>query len=656
MLRFALYVSNHGFGHASRISALAEQLISYGVYCHIISEKPAFLYSNLDNLYFTQHFRSVDSGVKHGQNLVVDMQATRNGIISIMGNRNRILAEELEFIRKEEINLIISDAPYIVSIIAQYADIPVFTITNFDWYYIYCDLFKNDAMFKPVLNTIWSMYRNTDRSFRLPFSTKESVSALPNIDDCGLLARSKKSYTNLRKKHGWRADTQILLVMFGGEGGMELDYEALCEAYDGIVISNCEGVNASNHFKVSFSDDYMELIFNADVILCKPGYSTFAEAVQFGKYIIYCPRGAYPEEIALVDGLKGYPNCIELDSLNNDIISWKQILSRVSSRKVIAPKFRNKNTHIAALMLKRYLETKHPHAKLLSIFDLGSNSLNYALFDLKDGKVIHSAHCTTHLGRGFSKNKLSTTNICFAKSAMSPILNIDKSISSEKVLLATGVSRIASNSTKMLTWAKDKYSINAKVISEKEETRYVYHAAKDLAGGEEGTLAIDVGGASTEFVIYGKYGKYNCTSVPVGLLTIHNSQADAWTETKGIWDTYINDLTDVKPTIIIGVGLTFTYLASVLFKTDSNNINEHHGKAIKKATLLKLKTEIMNQEQNQYLPYLLDEGYLPILSLSIAFSISLLDKFAMSEILVCADGISIGYAKWRLTNPSRKLI
>ncbi len=656
MLRIALYVSNHGFGHASRISALAEQLISFGVYCHIVSEKPAFLFSNLEPQYFTQHLRSVDSGVKHGQNLVVDMEATKNGIIDLMGDRNRILTEELEFIRREEINLIISDAPYIVSEVAQFASVPVFTVTNFDWYYIYCDLFKNDAVFKPVINSIWSMYRSMDRSFRLPFSTDASVSALPNADICGLLARKKKSYSNLRKNQGWSPETQILLVMFGGEGGMELDYEALCDAYDGIVISNCAGVNASNHFQVKFSDDYLDLIYNANLILCKPGYSTLAEAVQFGKFIMYCPRGAYPEENALVDGLRGYPNRLELHSMNNAVNQWKQIFSGVHTRKVTSPKFRNRNKEVASLIIQRYLEDKHECAKLLSVYDMGSNSLNYALWDLSSGTMIHQAHCTTHLGKNFSNNKLATANINFAKLAISPIMDIDKCIASEKVLIATGVSRIATNSNEILIWAKAKYGINARVISEQEETRYVFHAAKDLAGGEEGVLAIDVGGASTEFVSYGNSGKYMGKSIPVGLLTLSKSSNKGEPETRGIWDSELDEIQCITPPRIIGVGLTYTYLASVVFKTHSSNPHEHHGKVIRKAALLQLEDDIMNQQQDHYLPYLLDESYLPILSLSVAFSISLLDKFGMSEILVCADGISGGYAKWRLTNPPKKLI
>jgi len=51
---------------------------------------------------------------------------------------------------------------------------------------------------------------------------------------------------------------------------------------------------------------------------------------------------------------------------------------------------------------------------------------------------------------------------------------------------------------------------------------------------------------------------------------------------------------------------------------------------------------------------LLEESYLPVLKLSIIFNISLLDRFEVSEIIVCNSGISVGYANWLSAKKKRK--
>ncbi|MDD2229297.1 MAG: hypothetical protein PHY48_07800 [Candidatus Cloacimonetes bacterium] len=648
MLKLALYVSNHGYGHATRISALAEQMNSYGVYCHIISEKPAFLFANLNPNLSKLHSRSIDSGVKHGDNLSVDYDATKKSIVSILGKRDRIIADELEFIRTEEINIIIADIPYLVSQIAIYAEIPAYAISNFDWHHIYKGLFENDTELKPILNTIWSMYQSFDHSFRLPFSSIDSVAALANKEQCGVLARKKSNYSNFRKSHCMESDTKILLLMFGGEGNLELNIETLCEAFKGVVISTFSNVSAKNHYQVEVSDDFLDLIFNADIVLCKLGYSTLAEAVQFNKYIMYCSRGNYPEEICLREGLKDYSNCMYLECLNNSVSKWNKLLSQVHPQPKVNPLYGNANSAIVGQILKHYIDLKYPNAKLLSVFDLGSNTLNYVLFDLNTLKVIHKAHCTTKLAKNLRVNSFSEARMKSVLSAINPIMHMDTCINSEKVCIATGVSRYIDNSSALLKRIEDRYNVKPRIISEREESRYVYYAAQDVANGEEGVIIIDIGGASTELVISKSSGTYESFYIPFGLLNITQAELAIESNIQTSLKKAMQPLPDIYPKKIVGIGLTFTYLAAVIYKGGLACPDIYQGKPINISDLQKLANDIRNHDEIHYLPYLLDSSYLPILKLSIEFTISLLDKYAASEILVNSDGIALGYAKWRV--------
>ncbi|MDD3236398.1 MAG: hypothetical protein PHH43_08755 [Candidatus Cloacimonetes bacterium] len=654
MLKLALYVSNHGFGHATRISALAEQMNGFGVYCHVISEKPAFLFANLNPNLSKLHNRTVDSGVRHGDNLTVDYDATKKAIINILGKRDKIIAEELEFIRNAGINLILADIPYLVSQIALLADIPAFAISNFDWNFIYKGLFENDVELKPILNTIWSLYQSLSYSFRLPFSAKESVAALPNIEQCGVLARKKTKYADIRKNYDLESDTKLLLVMFGGEGNLELNLESLCKAFKGVVISTFTNVSAANHCQVKISDDFLDLIYSADIVLCKLGYSTLAETVQFNKYILYYSRSNYPEELGLLEGLRDYPNCMHLENLDNSISKWAKLFSQVQHQAVANPQYDNANIDIAGQIIKRYVEQKHPNAKLLSVFDLGSNSLNYVLFDLNTSKVIHQAQCTTKLAKNLRINSFTETRINSVLNTVNPIMQIDKNIVSEKVCIATGVSRYIDNANVLLKRIADRYNVKPRIINKQEESRYVYYAAQARTNGEKGVVIIDVGGASTEIVLSKSTGTYESFYIPFGLLNIKKAEFVKESNIQTVLKKAMQDLPDIKPKMLIGVGLTFTYLAAVIYQGNPNRPDLYQGKRIILCDLQRIAKDIRNHKAEQYIPYLLDFTYLPILKLSIDFAISLLDKYAASEILVNPDGVALGYAKWRLQRQQNK--
>jgi hypothetical protein len=654
MLKFAFYISNHGYGHASRISALAESMISFGVYCHIVTEKPSFLFGNLDQRFSKLHHRKIDTGVRHGANLQTDLTGTIKGIMETLSNRNDIVAKEVDFIREFNIDLIIADAPYLVVDVSKYSGVPVFAISNFDWYFIYSNLLERHPQYLPVLNNIWSMYQSVDYSFRLPFSTNDSVQAFPNPDTCGLLARKKSIYNNIRKPLSIDSAARILLVMFGGEGNLELNYESLCHAWDGIVISTQGDVQAQNHRKVEVSDDFLDLMYNSDVVLCKPGYSTFAEAVQFGKYIMYSPRGGYPEELALLDGIRKYRNSCLIPNLNMNTKEWKAVFKSIKLSHGKQKTFVNQNEQIASQILAKYIEIKYKHNEMMSVFDIGSNSMNYVLYNLSLDKPIHITHCTTGLGRDVKGDAIPAKNLARTMKAIAPIIVIDSRIKSSKHATGTGVLRNVNNADKLISFLKKKHSLALNVISAEDEAKYVYYAAMPCGNRGEACVAIDLGGASTEFASFGKGKRSQLTSIPIGLLKLLKECSNSLAVAEVTIARYLEIMPSVKADKVIGVGLTYTYLAKALYKDIYASDINLHGKVISKPALLELLETFNCEKEHEYIPFLVSEDYLPILRLSAMFLISVLDKFQCNELIVCSYGISSGYARSSIMKSQKK--
>lgn len=647
MYRFAIYVSNHGFGHATRCVALAREFNSFGISCHIISKRPQFLFNSLEPELNLIHYRAIDTGVKHGSQLSTDKQATKSALLQLLGTRNRILEEETSFLRENKIDLIITDAPYLIAEAAVYAGIPLFCITNFDWHYIYQEVFCDDESMKPVINLIWALYQKVNASFVLPFSHQASCSALPRQTHCGLLARKLDKYVDLREKNGWAKDEPILLVSFGGEGAMELDYEALCQAFPGKVLSKQGDVLAKNHYLISAETDFLDYLYNADIVLCKPGYSTLAEAVQFNKFIIYCPRENYPEETALLAGLDSYPNKQKTDSLDMTSLQWKALFKALPKIKPLPEKYINQNTQICSKILNEFFLARNTSARMLSVFDLGSNNLNYLLFDLASGQIVHKAHWTTGLGRNFNGNSLSTYRISQAKAVIKQAVEYDANIESEKIMLGTGVSRLASNAVLIKRWVEKAYNISYRIIEPEEEIRFVYHAALPKKSGGGTSLAIDFGGASTELIELNSIRKPIGISLPIGLLSLLQLELQDHCVAMKEMEVQLHKAPWRKVNQLIGIGLSYSYLVAAMFRVphlDPVNLDDFK---INRIDLERLLDNLEKGNSEIYIPYLLEPRYLPILRLSATFSLILLDRFAASEILVCSDGIAVGYARWR---------
>ncbi|MDD3144427.1 MAG: hypothetical protein PHG32_09620, partial [Candidatus Cloacimonetes bacterium] len=503
MLNFAIYVSDHGFGHATRMAALAEEFIRFGIFVHIRSARPEFIWRNLDPNYSEIHPQACDVGVKHGKNLAPDLEATRSALLALMGRRLDIVEREVEFLRREKIDLIVADIPWLAVEAGTYAKVPVFAISNFDWLYIYARLFQDDADLRPLLNTIFGLYQRVDRAFRLPMSSPASMGCFRQIEKTGLLAARKAPNPDLIRDLGIDTAKPLLVCSFGGAGEMELDLKKLCVAFEGTVASAIEAEGISNHVRVPRNADFSALIGEADILLTKPGYSSFAEAIQGGKHLIYSPRENYPEEDILIRGIASYPAKTELPSLLLAPAEWKKVFRKIKEKVRPLRKVSNANSRIAALMIQRYMELRHGGKDLLSVFDAGSNNLNYALCEAGTPVPIHTAQIMTGLGSQYrelpgGRVRVAAKQLSAFKRAVSAFMLYDQHIASRKQVIATGIHRRSDLSADLTQWFKARWNAEFKVLSEQAETELVALAARDLIPAGQRALIVDIGGFSTE--------------------------------------------------------------------------------------------------------------------------------------------------------------
>lgn len=641
-MKIALYASSHGFGHAARIAALADSFIRFGIYVYLCTDRPRFLFQELKDEDYEYRETCVDGGVVHGKNLVTDLPATKNALLELFGQREEIVRGEVEFLRREKIDLVIADIPFFIVEACGFADIPVFGVSNFDWAFIYGEIFKEDEDMLPVVNTIWSLYRRMDKSYLLDLGSRDSVPGFKNPVAGGLLARQKQEIKDIRGQYDIAEDEPLLLMIFGGEGSIDLPLKKICKAWAGVVMTPYPASDIGNLITVSPQEDFLSLIFTADLVICKPGYSTFSEILAMGKAMICVPRKNYPEEEVLLAGIQDYPPAVVVEDFPQDLQSIRALFDQIPHGDY---KQKTSNSELAGKMLADFLMIKHPEDRLLSVCDLGSNNMNYLLYNKSEEKVIYRTWCSTYLGMDISGDQLPTQSMTRAFDAIADILTIDRWLPSEKHLIATGVNRIATNAPELLSRIKKEYHCKTKIISAKTEMHYAWQAAKPWMHPGKSNVVIDIGGASTEIAWLGANERIIGISLGFGLQSLLRDEKAGKPVIARVRQDF-SDLPDLQDVNIIAVGLTATVLARVLRKMNYRQILDSTELSIGISDISNFKSSLQNKDNNEYKDMVNSEFELSSILMAASVMEQLLDRYDCWNFMVCNDGISIGYAKW----------
>jgi len=189
-MKIAFYVTSHGFGHASRISALVTEFIKFGCDCYIITDRPKFLFPK-ESSYCHIIERQTDTGMIQDTWKAPSVTETFSKLEEFWSHKEEIVDLECTFLLEKGIELLVVDIPYIPILAAKRLNIPVYAITNFDWYFNYIELVDKatPSSILKILMEIKTIYQQCDKSYILPFSNEKSVQALPNQIKCGNLAK-----------------------------------------------------------------------------------------------------------------------------------------------------------------------------------------------------------------------------------------------------------------------------------------------------------------------------------------------------------------------------------------------------------------------------------------------------------------------------------
>lgn len=338
MANIAYYISSHGYGHAARQQAVIKELAKQDCAIHVRTATPEKFFKVAKSV----HHQRYDIGMIQSDALHFDIPASLQWMDAFLLGQEAIITRELDFIRREKINLVVSDMPAIACEIASRAGIPSVVVTHFTWDWVYGHYMEAYPEYQHIVDTIRAQYAKATLSLQMQIPKPHTFDMFPTVEAVGLIYNQPtKSREAIRAEFDIPDDMPMVLLSMGGHDWGDSNIRTLKQFKDAIFLlmpGAWEQVKDSpQQFRPipTGYDDYHNLIASADVLVGKSGGSTVAEVIGHRTPMIYTTQGSeqWRETDLLVDTLESYGSVQYVPMSDFMAGQWVDLL----------PEFLNKN-------------------------------------------------------------------------------------------------------------------------------------------------------------------------------------------------------------------------------------------------------------------------------------------------------------------------
>jgi L-arabinokinase len=314
----AVYVSGHGFGHATRTGEVLREVRERApdLPIAVCTSAPRALFSDAVAPPLSVREIEVDVGLVQKDALTIDEVETAAAVGRFLSGWPALVEREAHWLRGAGAALVLGDIPPLAFAAAAEAGVPSVALGNFSWDWIYRHLGRRHPLLLQAADHAASAYSKAGLLLRLPFAG--DLSAFPRIEDIPLVAR-RPAVPKAEARRRLSLDGRpAVLLSFGGIGMPELDPLALGRLGDYVFLltGRVGGADAPNVRRLEARDlaagglGYTDLVGAVDVVVSKPGYGIVTDCIGAGTRFVYTDRGDFPEYPILVAGMSRYlPVC-----------------------------------------------------------------------------------------------------------------------------------------------------------------------------------------------------------------------------------------------------------------------------------------------------------------------------------------------------------
>ncbi|WP_176525707.1 glycosyltransferase [Priestia megaterium] len=360
MKTIAYYISDYGYGHATRSTAIIRELLRQNetvkvIICHTFAL--GFLQQSFKHEPRVT-FREVATDVGYvlqENSLEPDAKRLNNNVSSYVSEFSTKLNQEMCFMKEKNVSFAISDISPLGIAGAAALNIPSLGLSNFTWHTAYEGLIE-----ERLLSFLHAQYNQMTYHFPLACSNEPSWGIEEN-QSFGFYSREIDDHEAQRIRKEIDPVGENYIIYFGL--GMKVDIGTLSELpiwqslnCKFIVSSNVE-VNHPNVYRIPTNAvETQHYVAAADLVLTKAGWGTISEAVCAGVPLLITNRSSMKEDRHTIDYLVGHQLC--------DLIEWKELESLVVTPSLIETcrrqhinHYKNEALHIAEEINKKIKST-----------------------------------------------------------------------------------------------------------------------------------------------------------------------------------------------------------------------------------------------------------------------------------------------------------
>ena len=297
-----LALSGHGYGHLAQcapvVNALWADMPDLRVsVCSVLPRE--VVASRLDGP-FAYHCVELDPVLQMFNAWEVDVPASQQVYRAFHDNWDTGLQQDVEMLRQLSPDVLLADIPYRILSAAAQLEIAAIGMCSLNWADIYAAYCMGDDKDRGILARMIAGYRAAHT-----FLTPQPAIPMPQLDNTRVIGpiarRGVRQKSSLCEHYGIAEDVNIVLVALGGIAtDIPLDLWPRMENTVWLFATAVGRLQRDDLLDVSAVDlSFIDVLASVDVVLTKPGYGTYAEAVCNAVPVLSIERPDWPETAVL---------------------------------------------------------------------------------------------------------------------------------------------------------------------------------------------------------------------------------------------------------------------------------------------------------------------------------------------------------------------
>lgn len=313
MKTICYYISDYGYGHATRSIALIRSLLLYArnQYRIIICSKKTlpFIRESLkgegsDSILYRECASDLGYVLKNGS-IDIDPKLFRLKYLDYIATLPLEIQREADYIASEEASLVISDISPVPIAAARIAKVKSLGISNFTWYTAYRNMLDHKHL-QPLCNA----YSQMDNFISLAGSNEPNWCRGVMQMKADFYCRTPEAdeVQRIINKLNPRRNKYVIYFALGMSiqaSGLDSLKMWQDDSYEFVVSSNMSMAGKNIHSIPSSYTESQNYVAAADVIITKPGWGTVGEAVSLFKPLLLLNRDLMSEDHNTINSLVG---------------------------------------------------------------------------------------------------------------------------------------------------------------------------------------------------------------------------------------------------------------------------------------------------------------------------------------------------------------